>query len=136
MATKEQERSAFALQKIDERFGQAIEKEHANFIVGVPTMILTNGIAQTMAFLLSKKKKKENDPPTIHEVVFGIIKEWLSLQFDFLRKQSNMDFLLCFSKISDNSKYLAAQNESIAMLQWLKRYARAFQVEDRNERHP
>lgn len=135
MPTKEQERSAFALRKIEETFGQAVEKEHANFIVGVPTMILTNGIAQTMAFLLSKKKKKENDPPTIHEIVFGIIKEWLSLQFSFLQKQQNMDFLRSFSENSDNSKYISAQNESIAMLQWLKRYARAFQVEDRNERH-
>jgi CRISPR type III-B/RAMP module-associated protein Cmr5 len=37
----------------------AVVKETANFIVEMPTMILTNGLGQTLAFLLTKKEKEK-----------------------------------------------------------------------------
>lgn len=114
--TKEQQRSAFALQ----RTGAEISSEHANFIVGTPTMILTNGIAQTMAFLLSKRDEK-----TMR--VFNILKEWLSLEIGALQGNGNdQQFLTRFAGLEQND-YLRAQQESLALLQWLKRYARAFE---------
>ena len=64
---------------------------------------------------------------------FDIIQRWLNQQkamgltetdrFSFLRKLS----------IIDQTTYLRAQKESLAMLQWLKRYVRAFVKEEKSE---
>lgn len=123
--TKEQQRSAFALEKIQDFGTNSVPKDDANFVVGTPTMILTNGIAQTMAFLLSKQK-----PDTVvKEVkVFRILKRWLSQEIGALQDTSDdRKFLEQFSKL-EQKDYLRAQEESLALLQWLKRYARAFEV--------
>jgi len=122
--TKEQKRSAFALKRIND-FGTKVSKDDANFIVGTPTMILTNGIAQTMAFLLSKKDEKKE----VKEVkVFKILQQWLSTEIPALNGTDEKTFLKQFSTLDQND-YLRAQKEALALLQWLKRYARAFQQE-------
>lgn len=129
--TKEQKRSAFALRKIEEVYGTTISKDDANFIVGTPTMILTNGLAQTMAFLLSKKDPKKNED--VKEVkVFKILQEWLMGEVRGLEQGKDpRKFLELFAKL-DQEKYLTVQEEALALLQWLKRYARAFQERERN----
>jgi len=124
--TKEQQRSAFALQRITDFGADGVKKDDANFIVGTPTMILTNGVAQTMAFLLSKKDEKKG---VVKEVkVFKILQKWLADEIAALpKKNDDRQFLEGFSKLKQND-YLRAQQEALALLQWLKRYARAFEV--------
>jgi CRISPR-associated protein Cmr5 len=122
MQTKEQNRSRFALEMINEHFPQgAVDKESANFIVGIPTMILTNGIAQTLAFLLSNKNKEKQ------YVVFKIVRTWLEQEIAGLHAKTEMGFLQHFTQLQPGD-YLKAQREALAMLHWLKRYARAFEV--------
>jgi CRISPR-associated protein Cmr5 len=122
MQTKEQQRSQFALKMVNDSFPQGmVDKESANFIVGVPTMILTNGIAQTLAFLLSNKSKAKQF------MVFKIIQAWLEKEISSLQANDEMGFLRNFAQL-DQGAYLTAQRETLAMLQWLKRYARAFEV--------
>lgn len=123
MQTKEQKRSQFALEIVNEHFPNSqVDKESANFIVGVPTMILTNGIAQTLAFLLSNKTKPKQ------ALVFKIIRAWVQHEVPKLQVASEMEFLQKFAKL-EQDEYLSAQREALAMLQWLKRYARAFEVQ-------
>lgn len=123
MPTKEQERSAFALRMIQREFQNGcVDKDTANFIVGAPTMILTNGIAQTLAFLLSNRTKPKQ------YLVFRVIREWLQGQINNLRADTEILFLQRFAGL-DHQDYQKAQNEALAMLQWFKRYARAFEVE-------
>lgn len=122
MQTKEQKRSAFALEQISKVFRGQVDEKTANFIVGVPTMILSNGLAQTMAFLLSKKKD------TKYKDTFDVIKTWLTQEFPALKNQPEIEFLLSFSELKQD-QYLQAQQEALAMLQWLKRYVRAFEKE-------
>ncbi|MDR3631420.1 MAG: type III-B CRISPR module-associated protein Cmr5 [Desulfocapsaceae bacterium] len=121
MQTKEQKRSAFVLTQIQTVFHDRVDKETANFLVGVPTLILANGLAQSLAFLLSKKKEQK------HKDTFQVIKEWLSREMPSLKTASDIDFLKKFADLKQ-SEYLAAQEEALTMLQWLKRYARAFEV--------
>lgn len=121
MQTKEQKRSQFALEQITAHFNDQVDEETANFIVGAPTMILTNGLGQSMAFLLSKKDRQDK-----YGQVFAIIRTWLEQDFKELNQPSEMEFLKQFSML-DQSVYLTAQREALAVLQWLKRYARAFQ---------
>lgn len=121
MQTKEQKRSQFALEQISRHFNDRVDPETANFIVGMPTMILTNGLGQSMAFLLSK-----GDRQSKYGRVFDIISTWLQQDIQELAAPSEMEFLKQFSRL-DQSIYLTAQQETLAVLQWLKRYARAFQ---------
>lgn len=117
--TIQQKRAAFALNKLLET-GNKVDKELAQFIIGVPNMILSNGIGQTFAFLLSKKKSKMG-------TVFDIMKDWLEQQMpaQFPHVEDNIQFLKKFNSISQ-PKYLDAQHECLRLLEWLKRYARAF----------
>jgi len=122
MQTKEQKRSAFALEQIEKVFRLPVDKETANFVVGVPTMVLANGLGQTMAFLLSKQKDQ-------HTKTFRVIRQWLEQEVPSLKTVSDLDFLKSFSGL-DQNKYLLAQQEALALLQWLKRYVRAFEKEE------
>lgn len=117
--TIQQKRAAFALNKLLET-GDKVDKELAQFIIGVPNMILSNGIGQTFAFLLSKKKSKMGR-------VFDIMKDWLEQQMpkQFPHIEDNIKFLRKFNSISQ-PEYLDAQHECLRLLEWLKRYARAF----------
>lgn len=85
--TIQQKRAAFALNKLLET-GNKVDKELAQFIIGVPNMILSNGIGQTFAFLLSKKKSKMG-------TVFDIMKDWLEQQMpaQFPHVEDNIQFL-------------------------------------------
>ncbi|HBT96740.1 MAG TPA: type III-B CRISPR module-associated protein Cmr5 [Desulfobulbaceae bacterium] len=124
MQTKEQQRAAFALECVERVFCNSMDKDTANFVVGVPTMILTNGLGQTLAFLLSKQKPGEDNK---HTKTFKTIKAWLERQgIDKLNPDDeNLVFLKKFADLKQRN-YLRAQQEALAMLQWLKRYVRAF----------
>ena len=116
MQTKEQQRSAFALANI----GDNLNSEEANFWVGLPTLILENGLGQSMAFLMSKAKKADK-----HQKAVNIIRKWLN-QEKFIASNSDRDFLQKLTEC-DQHAYLQAQQESMNMLCWMKRYAKAFE---------
>ena len=123
MISKEQKRSKFAL---DQLKGKTIDEDFANFIVGTPTMILQNGFGQTMAFLLSKCKGKEDDANK-YFFVFKAIAGWSERESDKISSEPS-GFFEAVSQLHQ-SEYLTLQEEALKMLQWLKRYARAFQEE-------
>ncbi|MBN1984606.1 MAG: type III-B CRISPR module-associated protein Cmr5 [Chitinivibrionales bacterium] len=138
MRTKEQKRAEFALRKIEE-FGQGptneVSKENANFLVGMPTTILTNGLGQSLAFLLSKKPtEKDKINRDKHILTFKTIQEWLTDPEEGIEtlkdsKEDERSFLKKMAKL-EQSVYLKAQEETLKLLSWLKRYARAFQAPD------
>lgn len=122
--TLQQKRAAFALNeisKIAEKNNGKISADLASFIVGMPTMILANGIGQTFAFLLSKDKEKQ-------QTTFDIMKKWIIQKEPdiFSQELDNMQFLQTFNSISQH-QYLDIQHEELRLLEWLKRYARAFE---------
>ena len=123
MQTKEQKRSAFALNQVEKVFGIPVDKETANFVVGVPTMVLANGLGQALAFLLSKQKGP-------HMKTFQAMKQWLETEEPGLKGKTDLEFLQAIA-IIDQGVYLRAQQETLAMLQWLKRYVRAFEKADK-----
>jgi len=132
MNSKEQLRSRFALgriEKLTDKTGK-VKEDLANFIVGSPTMILQNGLGQTMAFLLSKCKGAE-DFTEKHYFTYQAIARWCERQNEKISGEA----LSFFSGIAElpQSEYLMLQEEALKMLQWLKRYARAFQEVKNNE---
>ncbi len=122
MRTLGQKRAEFALEKV-----LAIptdkKKDFKSFSAGAPSMILQNGFGQALAFWLSKGTDK-------HITIFDMIKNWLSYEKDdvinsFVKKtEKPADFIKELSGM-DQIKYLAAQKETLALLEWVKRYANA-----------
>ncbi len=139
MQTKQQERAAFALEQINQ-----IKTDYDNpksfhifaqLVIGMPNMLLSNGLGQTLAFLLAKSEK-ENDE---HKKTFVMIKTWLLKESNFhnllnYTQQNNgqtnnenpeMPFLIRFNSVNQN-EYVCMQNETLRLMEWVKRYARAF----------
>ncbi len=122
MRTLGQKRAEFALEKVL-AIPEGRKKDFKSFSAGAPSMILQNGFGQALAFWLSKGTDK-------HIAIFGMIKEWLSYERDdvknsFVKKTENfVDFIKELSGM-DQIKYLTAQKETLALLEWVKRYANA-----------
>ena len=127
MENIQQERAKFAIEQLEKiSSNQVIDKDIATFIVGMPNMILSNGIGQTMAFLLAKTDKEKK--------VYRILKNWICKKYANLgfTDKSDMDFIKTFCTLKQD-KYLEIQRECPRLCEWLKRYARAFQEEDKDK---
>jgi CRISPR-associated protein Cmr5 len=74
----------------------------------MPAMILMSGFGQTCAFY--KSNKKDN-----HAEVLKVLEEWL-------KHGDLMDFITN----SSAEQYQLAQVESLAYLNWLKKFAKAY----------
>ena len=126
MENIQQERAKFAIEQLEKiSSNQVIDKDTATFIVGMPNMILSNGIGQTLAFLLAKTDKEKK--------VYRILKNWICKKYANLgfTDKSDMDFIKTFCTLKQD-KYLEIQRECLRLCEWLKRYARAFQEEDKD----
>lgn len=127
MENIQQERAKFAIEQLEKiSSNQVIDKDTATFIVGMPNMILSNGIGQTLAFLLAKTDKEKK--------VYRILKNWICKKYANLgfADKSDMDFIKTFCTLKQD-KYLEIQRECLRLCEWLKRYARAFQEEDKDK---
>ena len=127
MENIQQERAKFAIEQLEKiSSNQVIDKDIATFIVWMPNMILSNGIGQTMAFLLAKTDKEKK--------VYRILKNWICKKYANLgfTDKSDMDFIKTFCTLKQD-KYLEIQRECLRLCEWLKRYARAFQEEDKDK---
>ena len=127
MENIQQERAKFAIEQLEKiSSNQVIDKDTATFIVGMPNMILSNGLGQTMAFLLAKTDKEKK--------VYRILKNWICKKYANLgfTDKSDMDFIKTFCTLKQD-KYLEIQRECLRLCEWLKRYARAFQEEDKDK---
>jgi len=118
--TKEQQRAAFALRIIIG--GKQIKKETASFLAGAPAQIMQNGLGQAMAFWAAKAEKEDDK----HTLAFKGVAGWLTAE-KITSSEEKIQFLTNLNTMDVNT-YLQAQAEALAFLQWLKRYAKAFQT--------
>ncbi len=131
MRTLGQKRAEYALEKVL-AIPKDKKKDFKSFSAGAPSMILQNGFGQAIAFWLSKGTDKNLDikPNDKHIVMFDIIKNWLcykndDVNNDFVEKTNERkDFIRQLSEMSQ-IKYLTVQKETLALLEWVKRYANA-----------
>lgn len=123
--TFSQKRSTFALLEMQHRRGGT--NEFAKLAQGLPAMILQNGFGHTLAFLLSKgtddksRNFKENDR---HIQAFDIIVKWLK-ESRILSATDRDEAIRALSGQLSQADYLRAQQEALAVLEWVKRYANA-----------
>jgi len=104
---------------------------------GLPAMIMQNGFGQTLAFLAAKSSKTEQGHIVFkkedkHYAALSIITGWLKapeVKVLPAALATEKELLLSISTM-EQPDFLRAQKETLAMLEWLKRYANAALFED------
>jgi CRISPR-associated protein Cmr5 len=115
--TLAQERSLFALEEL-KKIGK-VEK-FDKLASSLPAMILQNGFGQALAFLLAKGSTGKNPH---HGLAFDIVALWLKKR-GIITKAAMNEVMQEISSLPQGD-YLRAQEETLAILEWLKRYANA-----------
>jgi CRISPR-associated protein Cmr5 len=114
--TKEQERAAKAWEYVTAVKEQSYAGRYGGWVKRLPALILTNGLGQTLAFLRAKGQGTGNAPQTLYQHV----SEWVMDQVG-PGTGSALEWLLK----QDSVTYRRATTESLAFLNWLKRFAEA-----------
>ncbi|HEU18283.1 MAG TPA: type III-B CRISPR module-associated protein Cmr5 [Deltaproteobacteria bacterium] len=119
MRTMAQKRAEYALTEILAAKNNVDKEKLKPFSAGAPAMILQNGFGQTLAFWLAKGKPE-------HVALFDILTRWFK-QTDlknFGECKQAKDYIQKLSTM-EQRQYLSAQNEALALLEWVKRFANA-----------
>jgi CRISPR-associated protein Cmr5 len=108
---------------------QDFKKKYGSLARKVPTLVLTNGLGQTLAFLLAKAKRHEPEQKRsveakAHDLLFVHLSNWVLSQVAPSTTVSNGD-LLKWVLENDSAAYRRATLEALAFLTWLKRFAEA-----------
>ncbi len=116
--TLQQERAASAWAQIEqvEAENEKFRKEYGSLIRGLPAMILSDGLAQTLAFLLAKGKEDRTKP---HFAAYQHLSAYVCQ-----RLTADRD-LLQWVLHESSGDYRRATSESLAYLHWLKRFVEA-----------
>lgn len=99
---------------------QKFKKEYRSIVIKLPTLIITNGLGQTLAFLIAKGKGDEKKP---EEKLYRDIQDWLY-------KSKNIHWTATGELIervimlpSDSFRHVTS--ETLSFLSWMKRFADA-----------
>ena len=148
MRTLEQDRSKFAynsILKVKNR-EKEIQKKYSSYVKNAPILIMSNGLAQTLAFHLSKMKMKlETDYKTVkteiekyengqqnafesrmekvaYAYLFSQISEWLAEKRKLTNSKDPLKFVTDEVRVDD---VMLLTNETIELLNWMRRFADA-----------
>lgn len=125
--TQEQERAAAAWKRISEQVkGTTWAGEYRTLVRSATTDILTNGLGQTLAFLLAKDKGAKGNPLNPHWALSTHLAGWIANRDgrDANPKFSNVSLLKWLTG-EGSDVYRQTTVEVIAYLNWLKRFAEA-----------
>lgn len=114
--TAAQRRSEFAIQQLAKGVGD--QEKFTKLMKGLPAMILQNGFGQTLSFILARGKDK-----IYYQKSYEIIANWLK-ENKLVKSIKPSEFMAEISKM-DQRDYLVAQQESLTLLEWVKRFAAA-----------
>lgn len=129
--TTEQERAASAWDNVNQLdgAGEKTQKKYGSLARGLPAMIQTNGLGQTLAFLRAKGK---GDPQDHQQMLYDHVAKWGFKRLTGNNKakqlpdagRSTAD-LLEWLIHNDSAVYRRATTEALAYALWLRRFAEA-----------
>ena len=124
MVTLQQKRAAHALGKV-----QTIENpgHYVSYVSALPAQILMNGLGQALAMLLATAGRSKGDSKLDpHYLLCSHVTDWLAT-CGHIQLGNEIEPVAVMQKLmgSDESVYLQAKAESLAYLEWLKKFARA-----------
>jgi len=154
MRNLEQERAKFAyeavakVKEVSDSGNKDIQKKYASYVKSAPVIILTNGLASTLAFYLSKIKEKDTEYTKIGEklkefengakafenkverisyaYLFYQISEWLAKKANngrgLTRGKDPLKFICSEANVH---QMMQLEREAINLLNWMRRFADA-----------
>ncbi len=122
--TLEQRRAQKAWECVQQVKGESFAGDYRTIAVKAPSLILNNGLAQTLAFLHAKQERDS------HRLLYGHLSEWVRKQLGI---GDASDVLQWIVKEASVHQYRRAAMETLAFLQWLKRFAEAELPKGREE---
>jgi CRISPR-associated protein Cmr5 len=123
--TLDQMRAADSLKKvkeIQENYSEDERDSYADYVERLPAAILMNGLGQALAQLLAAAKRNEQDP---HYLLYKHVHGWLCRDDPRAPYPNAPDVLEAITHKGRN-KYLQAQAEAMAWLEWHKKLAVAY----------
>ncbi len=132
--TLEQERATYALNSVQQnakRYAENKQKRDklATQIQKTPIRILQNGLGQTLAFLLADNEGKTNSKREPSGYLYDHLQEWLCGNSDPThpcRVYTNTGDLISQLVNGSRDEYLRAQEETLMLFNWLKKFSDAY----------
>lgn len=125
MQTIQQQRAKFALEEVQAAIERRVsQKEYKSYAASLPAMIHMNGLGQAAAFFKSKGAKS-----VAHEALYNLLSDWLC--------QDEQPYAGCLNLLEgittrDMHTYRLAQAEAQALMDWVKKFAKAFMTDEDN----
>src|SRR5690554_1457577 len=121
-----QKRAQFSLCQIQshQKQNEDWQNRYTSYVKSLPATILMCGLGQAMATLRAKAKQDMKSPQW---QLYRDLQLWLCDQKGIF--SANTDLLTALTE-NDMDTYLRAQAESLALLEWLKKFATAFLKDD------
>jgi len=121
MQTIQQQRAQFALRCVQDAVNNSeINKsEYKSYVSALPAMIHMNGLGQAAAFYKSKCDT--------HEIIYKLLSDWLTQANQPYAGESD---LIAAITSNDMHSYRLAQAEAQALMNWVKKFAKAYMTED------
>lgn len=124
MQTLQQQRAAHALQCVkayaDAHTNKKDHSEYKSYASALPAMIHMNGLGQAAAFFKSKGGT--------HQVLYTLLSDWLCAEN---KPFSGRGDLLEGITRADMQTYRLAQAEAQALMDWVKKFAKAYLRKDK-----
>lgn len=117
MQTIQQERAKYALEQVQ---AAAKSSEFLSYASAMPAMIVMNGLGQTAAFYYSKGAKNK-----AYLDLYNLLSGWLKQEGN---PYDGKELLEGITQCNMQS-YLLAQAEALALLDWVKKFAKAYMKE-------
>ncbi|MEO0271911.1 MAG: type III-B CRISPR module-associated protein Cmr5 [candidate division WOR-3 bacterium] len=108
------------------------DDKYAPYVKKLPSMILSNGLGQTLAFVVSKKKKTkdkhkpgdEQNPKNAYDLIYKQLTDYLkSDSAARIQMPKDKRELIEWVITLDSRNYSYVTEEILAFLKWLKRFA-------------
>lgn len=123
LRTLEQDRANYAwscIRKISDLKNDEIEKKYKSFAKKSSALLLTNGLGNTLAFYQSKSGENKSEAQA-YKHLYKHIDAWLKNQK--LIDQDVMQWII--SERTSSLEVIKATKETLAFINWLKRFADA-----------
>ena len=138
MQTIQQQRAAYALKcverdRAEHKSEKGFQSAYKSYASGLPAMIQMNGLGQAAAFYRSKSTG--NDSKAIaYGCLYKLLSDWLTDSGRPYSAHRNHDDvrdsgLLHGVTKADMRTYMLAQSEAQALLDWVKKFAKAYMEE-------
>lgn len=119
--TRHQHRAQHALSNVREVPNQ-LRSDYQTLVKGFSATIVTNGIGQACAMLLAKAENKDAIN-SAHRRLYEHLSDWLLKEAKVYKDAKELiDAVIGHGQ----SQYVRAQVESLAYLEWLKKFAQAY----------